>query len=82
MAACATMSSSGRGGPLRLAWWGACKNLVKDRMEWSRMRWTLPMAGALLQLRAVYSASTSSRTGPFMSRKNLSDSIRQAIGSR
>jgi Uncharacterised protein family (UPF0236) len=33
---------------------GACKNLVKDRMERSGMRWTLPMAEALLQLRAIY----------------------------
>jgi len=33
---------------------GACKNLVKDRMERSGMRWTLPMAEAVLQLRAVY----------------------------
>lgn len=33
---------------------GACKNLVKDRMERSGMRWTLTMAEAMLQLRAVY----------------------------
>ena len=33
---------------------GACKNLVKDRMERSGMRWTPPMAEAVLQLRAVY----------------------------
>ncbi len=33
---------------------GACRNLVKDRMERSGMRWTLPMAEAVLQLRAVY----------------------------
>jgi hypothetical protein len=33
---------------------GACKNLVKDRMERSGMRWTPPMAEAMLQLRAVY----------------------------
>lgn len=33
---------------------GACKNLVKDRMERSGMRWTLPMAEAVLQVRAVY----------------------------
>ena len=33
---------------------GACKNLVKDRMERSGMRWTLPMAEAVLQLRAIY----------------------------
>jgi hypothetical protein len=33
---------------------GACKNLVKDRMERSGMRWTEPMAEAMLQLRATY----------------------------
>jgi hypothetical protein len=33
---------------------GACKNLIKDRMERSGMRWTEQMAEALVQLRAVY----------------------------
>jgi hypothetical protein len=33
---------------------GACKNLIKDRMERSGMRWTEPMAEAIVQLRAVY----------------------------
>jgi len=33
---------------------GACKNLVKDRMERSGMRWTQAMAEAMLQLRAIY----------------------------
>jgi len=33
---------------------GACKNLVKDRMERSGMRWTPPMAEAMLKLRATY----------------------------
>lgn len=33
---------------------GACKNLVKDRMERSGMRWTIPMAEAMLRLRAIY----------------------------
>lgn len=33
---------------------GACKNLIKDRMERSGMRWTERMAEALVQLRAVY----------------------------
>jgi hypothetical protein len=33
---------------------GACKNLVKDRMERSGMRWTPTMAEAMLQLRATY----------------------------
>jgi hypothetical protein len=33
---------------------GACRNLIKDRMERSGMRWTEPMAEALVQLRAIY----------------------------
>ena len=33
---------------------GACKNLIKDRMERSGMRWTEPMAEAVVQLRAVF----------------------------
>lgn len=33
---------------------GACKNLIKDRMERSGMRWTLPTAEAMLKLRATY----------------------------
>ncbi|MGH2747145.1 MAG: ISKra4 family transposase [Actinomycetota bacterium] len=33
---------------------GACKNLIKDRMERSGMRWTPAMAEAMLRLRAVY----------------------------
>jgi hypothetical protein len=33
---------------------GACKNLVKDRMERSGMRWTPAMAEAMLKVRAVY----------------------------
>lgn len=33
---------------------GACKNLVKDRMERSGMRWTPEMAEAMLKLRATY----------------------------
>jgi hypothetical protein len=33
---------------------GACKNLVKDRMERSGMRWTPAMAEAMLQMRAIY----------------------------
>jgi hypothetical protein len=33
---------------------GACKSLIKDRMERSGMRWTEPMAEAIVKLRAVY----------------------------
>jgi hypothetical protein len=32
---------------------GACKNLVKDRMERSGMRWRIPEAEAVLRLRAL-----------------------------
>ncbi|MFN0165648.1 MAG: ISKra4 family transposase [Bryobacteraceae bacterium] len=33
---------------------GACKHLIKDRMERSGMRWTESMAEAIVQLRATY----------------------------
>jgi hypothetical protein len=33
---------------------GACKHLIKDRMERSGMRWTEQMAEAIVPLRAVY----------------------------
>lgn len=33
---------------------GACKNLVKDRLERSGMRWTVPGAEAMLRLRAIH----------------------------
>lgn len=33
---------------------GACKSLIKDRMERSGMRWTEGMAEALVKLRAIY----------------------------
>ena len=32
----------------------ACRHLVKDRMEGSGMRWTVPGAESVLQLRALY----------------------------
>lgn len=33
---------------------GACKNLIKDRMERSGMRWSLAGAEAMIQLRSLY----------------------------
>ena len=33
---------------------GACKNLIKDRMERSGMRWSKKTAEAILKLRAIY----------------------------
>ena len=44
---------------------GACKNLIKDRMERSGMRWTLPMAEAMLRLRAVYTSEHFEEYWPF-----------------
>jgi hypothetical protein len=36
---------------------GACKNLIKDRMERSGMRWTKRMAEAMVKMRALYLSS-------------------------
>ena len=33
---------------------GACRHLVKDRMERAGMRWKVPGAQAMLELRTVY----------------------------
>ncbi len=33
---------------------GACRTLIKDRMERSGMRWTIPEAEAMVRLRATY----------------------------
>jgi len=33
---------------------GACKNLIKDRMERSGMRWGIEMAEAMVKMRAIY----------------------------
>jgi len=44
---------------------GACKNLIKDRMERSGMRWTLRMAEAVLRLRAVYLSEHFEEYWPF-----------------
>jgi len=38
---------------------GACKNLIKDRMERSGMRWTEAIAEAIVQLRAIYLSGDS-----------------------
>ena len=44
---------------------GACKNLVKDRMERSGMRWKAPMAEAMLKLRATYLSGDLEEYWPF-----------------
>jgi hypothetical protein len=33
---------------------GACRHVVKDRMEQSGMRWSVEGAGAMLHTRAIY----------------------------
>ena len=42
---------------------GACKNLIKDRMERSGMRWTPAMAEAVVKLRAIYLSGDFEPTG-------------------
>jgi len=44
---------------------GACKNLIKDRMERSGMRWTEAMAEAVVKLRAIYLSGDFDRYWPF-----------------
>ena len=44
---------------------GACKNLIKDRMERSGMRWTEAMAEAIVKLRAVYLSGDFDSYWPF-----------------
>jgi hypothetical protein len=48
---------------------GACKNLVKDRMERSGMRWTEDMAEAMLKLRGVYLSGDFERFWTFHIRR-------------
>ena len=43
---------------------GACRHLVKDRMDITDARWGLPGAEAVLLLRAVISNGDSTPTGP------------------
>jgi hypothetical protein len=42
------------GYPIGSAAEGACRHLVKDRMEQTRMRWTVEGAQAMLHIRALY----------------------------
>jgi len=44
---------------------GACKNLIKDRMERSGMRWTESMAEAIVKLRAIYVSGDFDSYWPF-----------------
>jgi hypothetical protein len=60
---------------------GACKNLIKDRMERSGMRWTEKMAEAIVQLRAIYLSGDFDRSGPSTSQKISSAFIPPATGA-
>ena len=44
---------------------GACKNLIKDRMERSGMRWTPSMAEAIVKLRSLYLSGDLEDYWPF-----------------
>jgi hypothetical protein len=49
---------------------GACRNLIKDRMERSGMRWTIAGAEAMLRLRACYLSEDFEEYWPFHVRKD------------
>ena len=49
---------------------GACKNLIKDRMERSGMRWTEAMAEAVVKLRAIYLSGDFDAYWPFHIQKD------------
>jgi len=49
---------------------GACKNLIKDRMERSGMRWTEAMAEAIVKLRAIYLSGDFDAYWPFHIQKD------------
>src|SRR5438876_429709 len=49
---------------------GACKNLIKDRMERSGMRWTEAMAEAIVKLRAIYLSGDFDQYWPFHIQKD------------
>jgi hypothetical protein len=40
---------------------GACRHLVKDRMERTGMRWVMPTAQAMLDLRAVHASDNGEK---------------------
>jgi hypothetical protein len=50
---------------------GACKNLIKDRMERSGMRWTEAMAEAIVKLRAIYLSGDLDQYWPFPVQRDL-----------
>lgn len=49
---------------------GACKNLIKDRMERSGMRWTEAMAEAIVKLRAIDLSGDFDQYWPFHIQKD------------
>jgi hypothetical protein len=42
---------------------GACRHVIKDRMEHGGMRWTIQGAGAMLNVRCIYASSAWERFG-------------------
>ncbi|MGB4947658.1 MAG: ISKra4 family transposase, partial [Candidatus Competibacter denitrificans] len=52
---------------------GACRHVVKDRMERAGMHWTLPGAQALLNLRCV---ALNNEWEPFMNHHIQSETVR------
>jgi hypothetical protein len=61
---------------------GACKNLIKDRMERSGMRWTEQMAEAIVQLRAIYLSGDFDRYAGSSTLIRTSAAIPHRLGRR
>ena len=58
---------------------GACRHLVKDRMDITGARWGLAGAEAILKLRALPATATSTPTGTSTSTKNSNESTQPAM---
>jgi hypothetical protein len=59
---------------------GASKNLLKDRMERSGMRWTETIGEAILQLRAVYLSCDFDSNWPFHIERPATDPPARSVG--
>ncbi len=60
---------------------GACRHLVKDRMDITGARWGLDSAEAILRLRAWSATVTSTNTGPFTCDKSTNASTKPATSN-
>ena len=60
---------------------GACRHLIKDRLDITGARWGLTGAEAILKLRALMQTGTSTPTGATTSTKNVTTSTNPATST-